>query len=80
MASNSFLKARHGSDHDGAHDRVLLDGLVFFLGQRARLSQDAVGNADFADIMQQGGDLNHVLQSRLRSSPSSRAICEAVAS
>lgn len=50
-AVEGVLEARHGSHNDCAHHRVLLNCLELFRGQMAGLSENAVGDADLADIV-----------------------------
>ena len=44
---------------------MLPDGGELLVGQPARLPQDGIGNADLADIMQQGGDFRRMLRFRV---------------
>ena len=54
------LEAGHRPDDDGPHGRVVADDGVLLFGQLARLAEDLVGDADLADVVQQGGNRDGV--------------------
>ena len=55
-AGNHVLQLRHRTQDVGALGGVRLHDVEFFRGECARLLEDAVFDANFADIVQLGGD------------------------
>ena len=51
---------RDGRQHVGADGDVLLDLLVFVGGQRSRLLEQPIGDAELADVVHQRGGVNRV--------------------
>ena len=65
--TQNLFQARGAGSQCGGDDRrpdvrVHLDLRELFVGQAPRLAKDLVGDADLADIVQQGGDLYGVLR------------------
>ena len=51
---------RHGAEDPRAGDRVLLDLLELFVGQRPGLAQHVVADSDLADVVQQRAEPQRV--------------------
>ena len=67
----SLLKARKQAQDRPAILRMFVHQLAFVIRQLTFLFQDRVGNADFADVVQQGGDFK-LIQIGLRNSQLAR--------
>ena len=53
-----LLQERKRLQQGVAHDRVCLDHGALVGGQRARLAQDHIGDADLPDVVQDGAELD----------------------
>ena len=56
---NVRLEERHAAQDPRADDGMLLDRFVFFGGQRARLHQDVIADADLADVVEERAEPKH---------------------